>query len=115
MTAPRKHQHVDRATIVKIGQRLAEVCNETEPGFCKYDDGFDDSVIAAEFGCTRANVAGIRTSMFGKVRKPAPPPQPELPMDPAPQSKLGEILLGRLKELEARVAEIERVYTQPAA
>jgi hypothetical protein len=61
----------DRATqveIVKISDRLREVCTKLDGGMCTYADGVTDQSIADDLKVARSSVQNLRTAMFGKLR-----------------------------------------------
>lgn len=67
----------DKRSMLKQGQvlelyvKLKPVCASVD-GFAVYAEGYSDARVAEEFGCTPANVAGLRNRMIGRIRpKPA--------------------------------------------
>jgi hypothetical protein len=60
-----------RTEIVAIHAELAKVIKKMDGGLCEYHEGHSDFTVAKLVGCSEANVAGVRTEMFGKLRRPA--------------------------------------------
>jgi hypothetical protein len=65
-----KKRVASRTEIVAIHTELTKVARRLEGGICEYLEGHSDATVAAKVGCTDANVAGVRTEMFGRLRRP---------------------------------------------
>jgi hypothetical protein len=66
-----KKRMASRTEIVAIHAELVKVVRKLEGGLCEYVEGHSDATVAAIVGCTDANVSGVRSEMFGKLRRPA--------------------------------------------
>lgn len=68
-STPRKHRHMDATTFMAVGNFLKEVIRRVEgTPFAEYVSPWNDESVAQKFGATKANVAGLRERLFGKLR-----------------------------------------------
>ena len=72
-----RRNHLSQGDTYKLGKMLEKVCVSID-GAASYEDGWSDIRVAEEFQktgaiCTPHNVAGLRNSIFGGLRKmPSP-------------------------------------------
>lgn len=99
-TDPPRTRHVlKQAQVIQLYQLLKQHCR-TVDGFAVYEEGWSDKAVAEAFGCTPANVAGVRVGTLGGLR----------PLSSAARTALDR----RLDELETEVEALKGVCVQIA-